>query len=263
MTRVAIVIPIYRSKPNSDELISLRHLKKFLHRYDKYFVAPDNVNEKNYKQKGIKLIKFPKECFLSRRAYNRLLLQEDFYKRFINYDYILIYQLDALVFSDQLLTWCKGNYDYVAAPWFSSVIGQLSHKKGNPPSGGNGGFSLRKVKSALRVLELVKKDSIRQTQNDLLKKLWFIQAVITGKSNQKWLKAPVDNYPFNEDGFWALEAPKYLADYKVAPFQTALEFAFERFPRKCFKLNGNKLPFGAHAWKKYDGKFWKPYLLKK
>jgi hypothetical protein len=36
----------------------------------------------------------------------------------------------------------------------------------------------------------------------------------------------------------------------------ALEFAFERYPRKCFKLNNHNLPFGVHAWEKYDKSFW-------
>lgn len=262
MIKVAIAIPIYKKQLRSDDLVSLRHLKKYLRAYDKYFVAPEDINEKNYKLKNIKLIKFPQNYFLSRQEYNKLLLQEEFYKKFIDYDYILIYQLDALIFSDQLSYWCKQNYDYIAAPWFRPVIGWLSNKKGSTVSGGNGGFSLRKVKSALNVLKEVNKDSRRKSQNSFLRKLWFLGAVLSGKSHRKWLHAPSDNYPFNEDGFWSLEAPKYLPEYKVAPFKIALQFAFERFPSKCFALNRNKLPFGVHAWKKYGEKFWKPYLIK-
>jgi hypothetical protein len=32
-------------------------------------------------------------------------------------------------------------------------------------------------------------------------------------------------------------------------------------PRLCFELNGRKLPFGCHAWQRYDRGFWEPYLL--
>lgn len=263
MIKVAVIIPIYKPRSDPDDLISLRHLKKYLNKYDKYFVAPDGLIEKNYKQKTIKFIKFSRKYFSSRQEYNKLLLQEDFYKKFIAYDFILIYQLDALVFSDKLIYWCKKNYDYIAAPWFSPIIGWLTHKKNSPPSGGNGGFSLRKVKSVLKVLEVVKKNAKRQSENKFIRILWFLQAVLSGKSHEKWLNAPADNYPFNEDGFWALEAPKYLKGYKVAPFNEALGFGFERFPEKCFKLNSNLLPFGTHAWKKYGEKFWEPYILKK
>lgn len=263
LKKVAIVIPTHKSVLNTDDLTSLRHLKKHLFKYDKFFVIPQKVNEKNFKQKHASFIKFPDHFFSSWRGYNELLLNEDFYRKFTDYEYILIYQLDVLVFSDELLSWCKKGYDFVAAPWFRPVIGSLSNKKGSPPSGGNGGFSLRKVSSALQVLKEVKSEIKRHSSNPHIRKLWFIKALIQGKTHGRWLDAPADNYPFAEDGFWSIEAPKYLNNYKVPAFKEALQFAFERFPRKCFKLNGNKLPFGVHAWKKYDEKFWKPFVLKK
>lgn len=259
---VAIVIPTHKSNLNSDDLISLRHLKKFLYKYDAYFVIPEDIDTKKFKFKGSKFIKFPKHYFQSWRGYNELLLQKQFYEKFKNYEYILIYQLDVLVFSNQLLDWCKKGYDFIAAPWFRPVIGTLSHKKGYPASGGNGGFSLRKVSSALKVLDRIETLSKRSSKNERFRKLWFVIAVLIGKSHTIWLNAPADNYPFAEDGFWSLEAPKYLPSYKVAPFKEALSFGFERFPKKCFKLNNFRLPFGAHAWKKYDQEFWKPYILK-
>ena len=30
---------------------------------------------------------------------------------------MLIYQLDAFVFQDDLAYWCQQNYDYIGAPW--------------------------------------------------------------------------------------------------------------------------------------------------
>ena len=261
--KVAIVIPTHKSKLNSDDLISLRHLKEHLNRFDKFFVIPEKVDPKKFKQKKVKFIKFPNHYFASWRGYNELLLQKDFYLKFKEYEYILIYQLDVLVFSNQLLEWCDKGYDYVAAPWYRPVIGWLSNKKGMPASGGNGGFSLRKIKSAIQVLNNIKKLKKRQTPNTNLRKFWFFKALLTGKLHDVWLNAPADNYPFAEDGFWSIEAPKYLRSYKVPTFREALKFAFERFPEKSFELNNKELPFGVHAWKKYDEKFWKPYILKK
>lgn len=263
MKKVAIIIPTHKASLNRDDLISLRYLKKYLSKYDRFFVVPEGTKQKNIGQKNIKFIEFPQKYFQSWRGYNELLLQEDFYKKFSEYEYILIYQLDVLVFSDELIFWCKENYDYIAPPWFSPIIGRLSHKKGFPPSGGNGGFSLRKVSSAISVLNEVNKSAKRKSTRGIVQKFWFILAVLTGKSHQKWLNAPADNYPFAEDGFWSLEAPKYLNGYRVPNFSEALKFGFERFPKKSFKLNNKKLPFGVHAWKKYDEKFWKPFLLKK
>lgn len=265
MKTVAIITPaFYKPSFSPEELISLEHLNKFLNKHDKYFLVPDNITIDigKYKRKGFRFVKFPSKYFANTITYNNLLLSKDFYQAFSKYKYILIYQLDALVFSKQLLKWCNSGYDYVAAPWFKSIIGSLSHKKGLPPSGGNGGFSLRNVKKSLKILNIVEKQSKRSSNKHWVRKIWFFWAVITGKSHKIWLDAPADNYPFNEDGFWALEAPKYLSDYKVAPLKVAIQFAFERFPRKCFHLNNERLPFGCHAWERYDKEFWLPYLEK-
>jgi len=258
--KVAIVIPTHRPL-KGDDFISFKHLENFLGKYDIYFLIPDNLDPKNFKKNNLKFVRFPRKYFMSWRGYNELLLQKDFYKTFVDYQYILIHQLDVLVFSDQLLNWCNKGYSYIASPWFRPVIGTLSHKKGSPASGGNGGFSLRKVENCLRVLEKVEKLAKRSTKKDYIRKLLFIRAVLTGKSHKIWLNAPADNYPFAEDGFWSLEAPKYLKNYKVAPFKEALKFGFERFPKKCFELNKRKLPFGCHAWAKFDKEFWLPYIL--
>ena len=82
-------------------------------------------------------------------GYTKLLLAKQFYQAFADYEYILIYQPDCLVFSDDLEYWCAKGWDYVGAPWFRD------HE--NDPTGGlwavgNGGLSLRNVSSALAVL---------------------------------------------------------------------------------------------------------------
>jgi len=260
---VAVVIPAYyKSSFSPEELISLKHLNKHLVKYDKFYIVPSNTNTTKLKQKGFRFIKFPKHYFPSAKTYNKLLLGKNFYHTFLHYRFILIYQLDALVFSNKLMKWCGSRYDYIAAPWFGSIIAKLSHKKGSPISGGNGGFSLRNVQKCLKVLDLVEKSATRSSNKELVHKLWFTKAVVTGKSHGKWLNAPASNYPFNEDGFWSLEAPKYLSSFKVAPFKDALKFSFEKYPRKSFELNKHHLPFGTHAWEKYDKDFWLPYILK-
>lgn len=253
---VAIVTPIYSRNIKPGEKISLQYLDKFLNKFDKYFIAPQDLIKGSINRKGYKIIRFDKSFFANRNSYNKLLLEKEFYESFSKYKYILIYQLDALVFSDQLLRWCNRGYDYIAAPWFDTKIGHLTNRKGSPISGGNGGFSLRNVQKSLKVLDLVEKSAIRSSENTLIQKIWLASAIITGKSHGKWLNAPADNYPFNEDGFWSLEAPKYLTDYKVAPFEEALSFSFEKYPRKCFELTNRRLPFGTHAWEKYDRAFW-------
>lgn len=260
--KVVIVIPTHRPNLTADDKISLAHLKKHLKRYDTFFVIPKKISSKNLSSYGFKVKKIDNNFFGTLRKANEMYLTKKFYEIFKKYDFMLIYQLDALVFSNQLEKWVNSGYDFIAAPWFRPIIGYLSYKKGYPPSGGNGGLSLRNIHKFIKILDIVNKSAIRSSKDLLRRRLWFLEALIRGKSHQIWLNAPASNYPFNEDGFWSLEAPKYDPTFKVAPFKTALKFAFERFPRKCFELNNSKLPFGCHAWKKYDEKFWVPYLLK-
>jgi hypothetical protein len=47
----------------------------------------------------------------------------------------------------------------------------------------------------------------------------------------------------------------------IAPLEVALRFAFEANPRICYEMNNYEIPFGCHAWEKYDKEFWLPYLL--
>lgn len=260
--RIVIIIPTHRPNLTDDDKISLAHLKRYLSKYDTFFVIPRSISSKEFKSLGYKIKRVDNSFFGTIRNYSNLLLTKKFYQTFKDYDSMLIYQLDALVFSDQIEKWANSGYDYIAAPWFRPVIGFFSRKKGFPKSGGNGGFALRNIQKCIKILDIVNKSATRTSRNLFLRRLWFLLAILTGKSHKVWLNAPASDYPFYEDGFWALEAPKYDSIYKVAPFKIALKFAFERFPRKCFELNNGKLPFGCHAWKRYDEGFWEPYILK-
>jgi hypothetical protein len=257
--QVVIVIPTHRPNFSADDEISLAHLNKYLYKYDTFFVIPNGISSKEIELRSYKVKKVDNIYFGTIRKYSNLLLDKKFYEMFINYNYMLVYQLDSLVLSDQLEEWINSGYDYIAAPWFRPIIGYLSYKKGYPSSGGNGGFCLRNIQKCIKILDIVNKSATRTSKSLFIRKFWFILAVLTGKSHKIWLRSPALDYPYYEDGFWALEAPKYL-DFKIAPFKIALQFAFERFPRKCFKLNHNKLPFGVHAWRRYDLEFWRKFI---
>ena len=64
------------------------------------------------------------------------------------------------------------------------------------------------------------------------------------------------------DLLWADVAVHYNPDFKIADVATGLRFGFEVAPRICFERNHRQLPFGCHAWPRYDREFWEPYLLK-
>ena len=66
---------------------------------------------------------------------------------------------------------------------------------------------------------------------------------------------------FDSARFWSDRAIYFYPEFKIATIDLALKFSFERFPRYCFERNHYHLPFGCHAWHKWDRSFWEPYLI--
>ena len=193
-----------------------------------------------------------------------------FYEAFRQYKYALIYHLDALVFSDQLVQWCELGFDYIGAPWIKHDEAPYAGVRDFENKVGNGGFSLRKIESFLKVM-YSSRYSIEPKmywQMSYASKSKSVQFLNIHKkflknlkifNNAKW---EMFKYWINEDHFWANRATYYYPDFKIAPLETALRFAFECVPRYCFEKNNHVLPFGCHAWHRYDRTFWEPYLLK-
>lgn len=261
--RVAIVVPLsVRPELTTDEQISFRHLRHHLGRYDTYLVVPRGSP---LQLPGCEQRPFDRHFFGSAAAHRRLMLSPGFYEAFRDYDFILVYHPDALAFSDQLAYWCDAGYDYIGAPWLRSPD--------TPEEGfarvGNGGFSLRNVQSFLRVVK-----SRRYADDpDASWAKWFatrplpVRVLNYPRKLAKRLR-PLNNarremagVRYNEDFFWADRARWFYPAFRVAPVEVALRFAFEVAPRYCFEANGRTLPFGCHAWPKYDRAFWEPYLL--
>ena len=104
MKRICIVVPVYKQKLNLFEKISLQQLLRVLGNYPIYFVQPDTI-EINYEElNGYKydICKFNEWYFKSTETYSELMLSPFFYEKFLNYKYMLIYQLDCFVFFDKL-----------------------------------------------------------------------------------------------------------------------------------------------------------------
>ena len=150
---VCVVIPVYQKQFSKDEAESLTQCMAVLRpRHDVAFVCSDDFDTSVIPAEYLRLSKierFPHEFFVSRRAYSSLCASPDFYKRFMGYTHILIYQLDGYVFRDDLLErWVK--YDYVGAPWCfgcrSCGAGDIAGRVGN------GGVSLRNVKKCYDVV---------------------------------------------------------------------------------------------------------------
>jgi hypothetical protein len=268
--KVAVVVPLSaRPQLLPEETQSMRHLMHYLARYPKYLVAPSGSG---VRRDGFETIEFPSKFFGSAAAHNRLLLWPPFYRAFEDFDYILMYHLDSLVLSDELSRWCDAGFDYIGAPWIPCA--DMPWVK--EPRVGNGGFTLMKVDSVLQVLYIRYRQEPESYWSDLLTRngrhlgalFWVLERLeylfprskVIGRPLMHWRRSE-NPRGRNNDQFWSYHASRYKPDFKLATVEEGLQFAFEAAPRKCLELNGGRMPFGCHAWARYDRAFWEPYLL--
>ena len=262
----AVVVTLStKTQYTPDEEIAFRHVRHYLSRYDKYVLIPQD-HPAIYP--GFIPKRFHPQFFGSAQAHGKLLLSEQFYREFLDYEYILVYHLDALVFSDELVEWCRRGYDFIGAPWLLSP--DTPHITAQKV--GNGGFSLRRVRSFIRVLRsreyfvdpdeywrsyCARSNAFARAVNwprKYVKRLgWF--------NDVKWHVKWAVHGDVHEDRFWAEYATHYDPEFSIAPVDVAMRFAFEAEPRRCYERIGHRLPFGAHRWQKFDRAFYEPYLL--
>ena len=253
---VKIIIPIYKSYFGELEELSFLQCIKVLKDYKIILVQPEGLDNSYITNKfqEIDVESFPKHYFQNIEGYNELLLSPLFYERFLDLDYILIYQLDAFVFKDELSAWCQKGYDYIGAPWIASIkktpwskIFNLiarkfrSEKKNAREQTffkvGNGGFSLRKTASHYSIAK----------QNEA-----FILDFLRDKEKKIYAI---------EDVFWSLKASDLDKNFRIPEYKEALGFAIDRKPKIALALNNNQLPFGCHGINKPKvSAFWKPIL---
>ncbi|EKE20423.1 MAG: hypothetical protein ACD_7C00582G0006 [uncultured bacterium] len=239
MTSAVIPIPIYKSDFSELEKASLFQCCKILNKYNFSLVCPDGLDIKNYEivlkdfNVNYKVDRFDRKFFKSVESYNNLMLDVNFYKRYEKYEFALIYQLDAYVFRDDLMYWCKKDFDYIGAPWFEN-FGLSDDKSKLLEVAGNGGFSLRKISSFIKVLSY-KKEVANFIGNYL-------------KDGQY------------EDVFFSQFAKNIDKNFKVAPPSEAMYFSFESQPKRLHEMINKKIPFGCHAWERYDFDFWEYFV---
>lgn len=247
---VAVVIPIYRPTLSALDRVSLSQTVGVLGSHPLVVVHPEGLDTSalaaEFTQLQFKA--FAPEFFSGVEGYNRFMLSEDFYSAFLDYEYILIAQLDVYVFRDELDDWCRRGYDYVGAPWLGRDVYRLplvrqfvkfysawKRRRGERTQFdrygrvGNGGFSLRRVKSHL----------------DVLRQLPDVVRLYADTNNRRHL--------FNEDTFWGMEPPSF----RYPSQEEALLFSYNKYPELSYRLTGGATPFGCHGWTKPRYmKFW-------
>ncbi|WP_269235331.1 DUF5672 family protein [Flavobacterium flavigenum] len=249
---VKVVIPIYKNHFGFLEEKSLLQCLSVLKEYPIVLVQPEGLDNSYITDRfqNVSAESFSKKYFESISGYNELLLSSCFYERFLDSEFMLIYQLDAFVFKDNLKEWCEKGYDYIGAPWIatqhtkivSKILALFDSKKKKERKQifykvGNGGFSLRRVSSHYKIS--------KEHQSFISD---FLQA---------------DNKAIYsiEDVFWSIKAPEFNENFKIPHYTEALHFAIDRKPEIAMKLTNDVLPFGCHGINKPKVvDFWKPIL---
>lgn len=224
------VVPIYKATPSKIEAYSLLQLR-YLGIQNATLMCPEELDIGVYLNlwPDIKVQHFPKEHFLSVQTYNDFLLRPAFYEAFSGkYDWMLIYQLDAFIFSDQIAKFCELGYDYYGAPW-KDGFPQYHFLLNRWPIRlnmrrfyvGNGGFSLRRLDKTIDLLYR-KKGHISQTH--------FMEDVFFG--------------------YWG----SIDKSFHACPAEIGAEFSIETYPAHWIKLIEG-FPMGTHNFER-SGKEW-------
>lgn len=260
LEKVCVTIPVYKSSLTPRESVALTQCMRVLHRHPVALFKPASLDVSFLTALHPQLLvrEFDDSFFESVRSYNRLMLSDSFYEAFSDFEYILIHQLDAFVFRDELLEWCGRGYDYVGAPWLlgRDFTGRLDeaifqvkkklatwlHMKNDGEdvprdvifinSVGNGGFSLRRVAALRRVIRRFRKKIAAYEESRI--------------------------HRYNEDVFFGVEVNRYFPHLRIPDFRTALKFSVEIYPRRSIeKYNDGRLPFGCHAWDVHEPEYWR------
>lgn len=259
-----IVIPIYKQSPDEIESASFVRCFHILKKYPIRLITYKSFNVSNYQRlvdAPLEIIYFDKTFFESISGYNSLLKQHKFYLEFKQYDYMLIYQLDAWVFNDSLSEWCNKGYDYIGAPWFEDFGDQANGKK--LWKVGNGGFSLRRISKFLKVtrpyLHYETTREIITHDYHGLKSMFFCVAKMLGYHNTVGYYKK-KHITVNEDYYFTVNSEAYAnIRLSVPDVFEAASFSMERSPRYLYNKIG-ALPLGCHAFIKNEWDFWKQFI---
>lgn len=255
-----VVIPIYQARLSPSEQLALDRCMEVLGNHPIAIVKPESLHLEQIFNRYRMILpeSFRDEFFTDVRAYNRMMLSDEFYARFAPFEFILVYQLDSFLFSDQLMDWCSREYDYIGAPWLPPgrmpsgflytliaarrklhrLLNWRARSKDHVSkpqfaySTGNGGFSLRRVSAMRRVLANLSRRAERYR---------------LGRA-RSW----------HEDIFFSVEANRYCTHIRLPSVRESVYFSWETNPAAASQLTQGVLPFGCHGWNKLHRDEWRP-----
>jgi hypothetical protein len=258
---VVILIFTHKADLACHEKISLQQCCRVLGKHPIRLVCPEGLDLAAYRAivPEIQTDFIPRHWLASLHAYNRLKILPWLYRRYVGFEYILTYELDAFVFRDELLDWCAKGWDYIGAPWFEGY--HLAMPDARPCGVGNSGFSLRRTQAMLRVSRTWRSwkpaSEVMQEWRQGKRSLKGALAAMAFRDN---FYGPLNNYQGQEDFFWCLLATRRFPWFRLAPHEAACKFSFEVNPSRLFRECGDRLPFGCHKWMSLEQEFWKRHI---
>ena len=259
--QISILVPIYKKNLEKLEIKILERISNlYFGKHDLFFLLPSD-SKLNYKNLGFQNIYFDKSNFLDVHNFNKFCVSTELYKNFLDYEYMLFHQLDAIILSNNLENWIKKNYSYIGGPSFHKSLFKKNPIK--PKFFCNGGLSLRKVKDFINVLEsekifLKKIDSF--TIKEILKRKYiyrYLKLFFTNYKNNNYfnVNAFIENFFLSEDVFWTHFAKLFNVNFNLP--KDAIECANFSLNEghKFYIQKFNIKPFGAHYYNKENFKF--------
>ncbi len=285
-----IVIPIYRIPLPEAELASLANTIRLLVAYPIRLVCPQGLDpgrdpalatllgEASAVRRNVETLFLPARYFASTRTYSELMLSPLFYRQFLGWNYILLVQLDAWLFSADLAPWLRLRCAYLGAPLLS--LEDLPLGLNYPREVvGNGGLSLRHVAQHCNVLsswrfrswpvlgarELLRAHAPLQpwaaaaSVGSLLRMVNRVLLVLLRLTSWRNSLAYYARCGLHEDILLGLLVPRVFPRFSVPEPSVASCFSLDENPAYFAQryLDPDRLPFGCHAWQKSYGSFWR------
>lgn len=258
-----VCVPVYQQNPDATAAASLLQTIRVLASTPVVIAHPKSLDIGAYKslisslRKDLSFLAFPDQYFVSTKSYSRLLTSLDFYTCFSAFDYLLVCQLDAWVFRDDLEYWCRQGFAYVGAPCW----------QGDNVWVGNGGFSLRHIPSFIQILQSKELDQNAPLSLPVFRDSWcnlnwkgklFKLFRYFGICNS--IRFHMGSGLLNEDAVWGLLAPLLSSNFSIPDWTLAARFSFEAHPSTLYAQTQGQLPFGCHAWQKHEPIFWSRHI---
>lgn len=268
--RLIVLVPTHLEYLDKESASTLLHNAIQLKRYKLEIILPKTCSPSWYEaffakhgiDGSVRLVSA--EYFGSPVAVNKMGTDPEFYRMYQEFDFILICHLDAWVFRDRLNQWMDMGYDFIGAPLFLPENDGVHFLRRMAPFGGNGGLSLRRVSSCIRVLENF------QTGYNLKR---IAQAVWFLARNRQWRfigilfrllreiaqdwRGTCQKHNIYEDVFFTILAPLCGNRIAIPSSRTAMQFSCEvnypLFQKEIFRLEP---PMGIHGFDKYVDSFY-------